>query len=136
MLEKNAAIFIVPVVNVDGFNLIYRRYLKTKRFLKVRKNLHDYKGKCKHKNKHNIGVDLNRNYPFGFDTASASSDPCNSKYRGPKPFSEPETQAVRDFLLKWTNVKVAINLHAKGNYMLTPFHSQNKENLELSKPQY
>ena len=82
--------------------------------------------KCDKKNWNHIGVDLNRNYPFGFDSKAASTDPCVFSYRGPAPFSEPETQAVRDFLLKWKNIKLAINLHAKGNYMLTPFHSQDE----------
>jgi hypothetical protein len=41
------------------------------------------------------GVDLNRNFPFrwGFDTGS-SGDQCAATYRGPKPASESEVQAI------------------------------------------
>jgi len=42
------------------------------------------------------GIDLNRNYDWQFnmnseDSSSSSSDPCSEIYKGPKPFSEPET---------------------------------------------
>ena len=49
------------------------------------------------------GVDLNRNFPAGWDVVSNSygadtSDPKSGTYRGPGPASEPETQAVIRFL--------------------------------------
>jgi carboxypeptidase T len=42
------------------------------------------------------GADLNRNYPFAWNTVSggSSGNPCEATYRGPSPASEPETQAV------------------------------------------
>ncbi|MEM1183085.1 MAG: LamG-like jellyroll fold domain-containing protein, partial [Acidobacteriota bacterium] len=43
------------------------------------------------------GVDLNRNFPFQWGTASGqagSSDQCSENYRGPSAGSEPETQAI------------------------------------------
>jgi len=42
------------------------------------------------------GVDLARNYDFRWDQW-AETDPEASQYRGPDPFSEHETQAIRDF---------------------------------------
>jgi hypothetical protein len=40
-----------------------------------------------------FGVDLNRNYPFGFDFwCGGSQTPSNNDYRGPGAASEPETQ--------------------------------------------
>jgi len=48
----------------------------------------------------NWGTDLNRNYPFLWGCCGGSSgSPCAETYRGPSPASEPETQAVRDYLL-------------------------------------
>lgn len=47
---------------------------------------------------------------------------CAEDYRGPAPFSEPETAAIRDFLSSWSNIKVAINLHAYGNLFIFPFN--------------
>lgn len=46
-----------------------------------------------------IGADLNRNYAFQWGLGVGSSDyPCDETYRGPTPASEPETQAVQDYL--------------------------------------
>jgi carboxypeptidase T len=46
------------------------------------------------------GVDLNRNYAFQWGVGpGSSSDPCDEVYRGPNAASEPETQAVQDYLL-------------------------------------
>ena len=50
-----------------------------------------------------IGVDLNRNYGFewGHDDIGSSPAPGTSTYRGPEPFSEPETQAVKFLAEQW-----------------------------------
>ena len=46
------------------------------------------------------GVDLNRNYNWDDLYALGSPNPWDETYRGPEPFSEPETQAMRDFTLQ------------------------------------
>ena len=43
------------------------------------------------------GVDLNRNFPAGWQ---AGGRPFDSEYGGPNPFSEPETRAVRRLLVR------------------------------------
>lgn len=44
------------------------------------------------------GVDLNRNFSFGWNCCGGSSgDVCDSTYRGPGAASEPETQAIQDY---------------------------------------
>jgi carboxypeptidase T len=42
------------------------------------------------------GADLNRNFPFAWNTVAggSSGNPCEATYRGPSAGSEPETQAV------------------------------------------
>lgn len=55
-----------------------------------RKNRSRY-GEC-------VGVDLNRNFSYGFGEKGeegSSEDPGNIFFRGPKPFSELETTAVK-----------------------------------------
>ena len=42
------------------------------------------------------GVDLNRNYGYYWGGPGSSSDPTSSGYRGPSPYSEPESQAVHE----------------------------------------
>lgn len=44
------------------------------------------------------GVDLNRNFPFGWGSDEGSSnDPCSQIYRGPEPASEPEVRAIMSY---------------------------------------
>ncbi len=46
------------------------------------------------------GIDLNRNYPvwWEYPNGGSSTFPCDETYRGASKASEPETQAVRDYL--------------------------------------
>jgi carboxypeptidase T len=45
------------------------------------------------------GADLNRNFPFQWDCCGGGSNfECSSTYRGPVPESEPETQAIVDYM--------------------------------------
>jgi len=78
------------------------------------------------------GVDLNRNFPLGWDLLSgASVHPCSNFYRGPAPFSEPETQALgaylselvssRGVLTATSGASLYISLHAYGNGVLWPW---------------
>jgi len=64
------------------------------------------------------GVDLNRNYPVGWE--NAGSDPSSPVYRGPAPFSEPETQAIRDLVLEH-NFTHAISFHSGLEFIIYPW---------------
>lgn len=69
-----------------------------------------------------IGVDLNRNYSFewGLDDNGSSSDSNDEIYRGTAPFSEPETQAIKDYC-ESNEFKIALNNHSFGNVLIYPF---------------
>lgn len=45
-----------------------------------------------------IGTDLNRNFSFQWGGEGASSSPCNETYRGDSAGSDPESQAVQQYL--------------------------------------
>ena len=68
------------------------------------------------------GVDLNRNYGYewGRNSLGSSGSTCQETYRGPNPFSEPETTALRDFVLA-RSPRIALNYHSFGNLLLLPF---------------
>ena len=70
------------------------------------------------------GVDLNRNYDFkfGYDDDGSSPMKCREDYRGEKPFSEPETQAIKNFIENHKGIKMAANFHAYGNLWITPYN--------------
>ncbi|HEU4663117.1 MAG TPA: M14 family zinc carboxypeptidase [Dokdonella sp.] len=66
-----------------------------------RKNVDDQNGSC---SSADIGIDLNRNFPFhwhitgdGWD-AGSSGYPCDETYRGPLKQSEPETQNLVQYV--------------------------------------
>ncbi|NEP61145.1 MAG: hypothetical protein F6K31_29895, partial [Symploca sp. SIO2G7] len=44
------------------------------------------------------GIDLNRNSAFFWGNPGSSNEPCSEIYRGPVPSSEPETQAIQNYL--------------------------------------
>jgi hypothetical protein len=66
-----------------------------------------------------IGVDLNRNYGGGWGGAGTSNDFVGPTYRGSGPFSEPETQAVRE-LISERHVTTLITNHTFSNLVLRP----------------
>jgi carboxypeptidase T len=68
------------------------------------------------------GVDLNRNYGYewGFDNFGSSPDPEDQDYRGPEPFSEPETQMMRNFCQK-RHFRYMLNYHSYGQLLIFPF---------------
>lgn len=84
-LVDHAEVWIVPILNPDGYV-----YTETDRFWrKTRRNNGDG----------SFGVDANRNYSIGWgDDAGSSGVTFSEVYRGPSPFSEPETQAIRDLM--------------------------------------
>jgi len=104
----NNEIWIVPIVNPDG--LEYSQYTQTM----WRKNRRDNGG--------SFGVDLNRNYGFkwGYNNIGSSPSPTSNTYRGPAPFSEPETRIVRD-LMESRDFVSSISFHSHGEVILFPW---------------
>jgi hypothetical protein len=107
-LIDNSELFFMPCLNPDGY--VYNQTVKPNGGGYWRKNMGS-----------NGGVDLNRNYGFnwGLDDVGSSPDSLSEVYRGPAPFSEPETRAVR-FFCNSHNVRVSLNAHTYGNYLIYP----------------
>lgn len=68
------------------------------------------------------GVDLNRNYGYAWNEScdSGSLDPHAEDYKGPSPFSEPETKAIRDLALNH-DFKYAISFHSGAENIVYPW---------------
>ena len=60
------------------------------------------------------GIDLNRNFPSGWDDSDRRASPSSEQYRGPKPFSAAESIALRDYTLKY-DFDATISFHSSGN---------------------
>jgi len=99
-----------PVLNPDGYS-----YTWTNDRL-WRKNRAPNKGsQC-------IGVDLNRNWDFEWGGEGTSDYPCAIDYKGPTPFSELETSAVKDWINSHKEkVVMYLNFHAYGQLWMTPY---------------
>jgi len=130
-LLQHTCMLFLPIINYDGYIAINHAYVKTGVMQEIRKNQNAYtaQGAC---DKTSIGVDLNRNYGFkwGNDDAGSSGEAnvCGFNYRGPKAFSEPETAAVKAFVERWHNIKIALNLHTYDNTLNNPFNYDNQGN--------
>jgi carboxypeptidase T len=111
-LVNNREIYFIPCINPDGYE--YNRQTNPNGGGMWRKNRRNNGG--------SYGVDLNRNfgYMWGYDNIGSSGTPSSETYRGPSAFSEPETQAIRNFA-NLKNFKTALNYHTYGNYLLYPW---------------
>ena len=111
-LINNREIFIVPVVNPDGY--VYNQTTNPNGGGSWRKNRRNNGSGC-------YGVDLNRNYPYGWGVNSGSSnDPCSETYRGASAGSEPEAQAVINFLQQ-IRPKISFSYHSVAGRYLNPY---------------
>ena len=115
-LINNREIWFIPVVNPDGY--IYNELIEPNGGGMHRKNRLDTN--CG--NGDNRGVDLNRNYGYGWgsDDTGSSPNPCSATYRGESEFSEPETQAVRDFIIEH-QFKNVLHYHSYWNTYIHPW---------------
>jgi hypothetical protein len=112
-LVNNREIYFQPVINPDGYE--YNRTTNPNGGGQWRKNR-------KNNGDGSYGVDLNRNfgYQWGYNNTGSSPTPSSDTYRGSAPFSEPETQAVRNFV-NTKNFKTALNYHTYSNLLLYPW---------------
>ena len=112
-LVDNRQIWVVPVVNPDGY--LYNEQTNPGGGGMWRKNRRDNGGG-------DYGVDPNRNYAYqwGYDNSGSSPDPSSETYRGPAPFSEPCTQALRD-LYNSHQFIVNVDMHSYSNLILIPW---------------
>ena len=115
-LINNREIWFIPVVNPDGY--VYNELIEPNGGGMHRKNRLDTN--CG--NGDNRGVDLNRNYGYGWgsDDTGSSPNPCSATYRGESKFSEPETQAVRDFIIEH-QFKNVLHYHSYWNTYIHPW---------------
>lgn len=110
---NHSELYFIPCINPDGY--VYNETNSPQGGGFWRKNR-------RNNNNGSFGVDLNRNYGFkwGFDNAGSSADSNSDTYRGPGPFSEPETRAMREFCLKH-NFLFTQNYHTFSNLLIYPW---------------
>ena len=100
--------YIIPMANPDGYVFSWtdnRLWRKTR--------LDNGDG--------TFGVDWNRNFGAGWGGAGASNDTNSDIYHGVAAFSEPETQALRDWILSHPDIVAHMDVHCYSQLMLTPY---------------
>ena len=104
-LVNNREFYFIPVVNPDGYE--YNR------------TTYPGGGGMWRKNRHGSGIDLNRNwgYMWGYDDIGSSPNSSDETYRGTSAFSEPETQAMRNYV-NAHHFSIGMNFHTYGGYFL------------------
>lgn len=111
-------IWVVPMVNPDGNNKVWTGDNMW------RKNTRDPDG-----------VDINRNYPYKWGACNGSSGSVYAQnYRGPSAASEPETQAMMEFVGKIKPV-MSISYHSYSELVIYPMscsgeHAPDRETVE------
>ena len=60
------------------------------------------------------GIDINRNFPAGWELIDDRTEPSSQQYQGSKPFSAAEAVALRDYTLKYA-FDATISYHATGS---------------------
>jgi len=109
-------VYIIPMVNPDGAE----HDISTGNYKMWRKN--------RKKNADGTyGVDLNRNYGSHWGGPGSSSSTNSDTYKGTAPFSEPETQAVRDFVRARKKTTVLLSFHTFSELVLWPYGWTNDE---------
>lgn len=115
---KEVSVYIVPMVNPDGVNLC----LKNKKI--INQNLYkeiwgEYENNLENWKSNIRGVDLNLNYPAGWEqavknkTKKGITKPGPRDYAGPNAISEIETKNMIEFT-KLFHFDMTISLHSQG----------------------
>jgi len=107
-LLDNIEFVVVPLVNADGYSFTWTN---TRLW---RKNRRPNTGGS-------YGVDLNRNWDDHWGGEGSSSNPTSDTYHGTAPFSEPETKAVSDYVLRTGPFLGAIDYHSYSQLVLRPY---------------
>jgi len=117
---NRSSIYIVPMVNPDGVDLVLEGLSPENPYYQQLLRWNDTGLPFSQVWNANIrGVDLNRNYPASWEQAKAQEPalgidgPGPTRYGGPSPLSEPETQAMVNFT-RQHNFKLVIAYHTQG----------------------
>ncbi len=115
-LVNSREVHVIPAVNPDGleYDISTGKY---KMWRKNRRQNHDG----------TYGVDLNRNYGFGWGTGGSSKNPNSDTYMGTTPFSEPESQAIKNYVESLKQVKILLSYHTFSSLILYPWGHLNSD---------
>lgn len=113
---SRVCVYVVPMINPDGiaisqsgFDAIRSETLR-KICKKAKSSSRTWKGNAR-------GVNLNFNFPGGWNTEHKSKKPDGMSYPGKKAASEQETKVMMRFINGLSGVKAALNYHSMGGIL-------------------
>lgn len=71
-----------------------------------------------------FGADPNRNWGYRWNTGGSSNFACSETYHGPRPFSEPSTLALAEFISRIAETEdlvAYISFHSFSQMFLIPY---------------
>jgi len=116
-LVNHREMWFVPIINPDGY--VYNETISPNGGGMHRKNRRPNPDNSNCNNGTQQGIDLNRNYSYnwGADNSGSSGNPCSAVYRGASAFSEPETEAISNFILA-RQFKNVLHYHTYSNVLI------------------
>lgn len=129
----NVCYHIIPMSNPDGVMISQMRSLsdaqkqiflsdKRKGYAALKES--EYASKWKANSQ---GVDINRNFPSGWEYVDDRIGPSSERFRGVAPFSSAEAAALRDYTLKYS-FDATISYHATGSIIYYEYGSKQPVN--------
>ena len=131
--DPDVCFHVIPMVNPDGAAISQTRELNDYQQALYSADLNagyteqdaaDYASLWK---ANGLGVDLNRNFPAGWEEAEDRAAPSAMLYRGEAPFCAAETAALRDYTLAY-DFDATISYHASGCVLYWEYGSRQPVN--------
>lgn len=113
---RNTCLYVVPMINPDGVTISQSGFgsIRNKKLRKIckktKKTARTWKGNAR-------GVNLNFNFPGGWNTENKSKKPDGMTYPGEKAASEKETKAMMKFVNNISGLREALNYHSTGSIL-------------------
>lgn len=113
---KNACLYVVPMINPDGVTISQYGFgaIRSEKLRKIcqktKASARTWKGNAR-------GVNLNFNFPGGWNPENKSKKPDGNSYPGEKAASEKETKVMMSFINSLSGIKGALNYHSTGSIL-------------------
>lgn len=133
LAKGNICYHIIPMVNPDGVTLSQTQALtedqkkiyqddKVKGYTLLSESAYALSWKA-----NGMGVDINRNFPSGWENIDDRCSPSSEAYQGTAPFSSAEAAALRDYTLKYA-FDVTISYHSSGSIIYYEYGNKEQVN--------
>ena len=131
----NVCYHIIPMTNPDGVIISQTQSLSDAQhqiYLSDKKNGYTTQDESTYASTwkaNGQGVDINRNFPSGWESIDDRTGPSSERYQGTKPFSSAEAAALRDYTLKYS-FDATISYHTAGSIIYYEYGNKEPVNSE------